>query len=402
MESIIMHIDTNNAFLSWTAVKMLEEGSKIDIRNTYAVIGGDESKRNGIVLAKSPLCKKINIKTGDTIYQSRLKCKDLKVYEPDFKYYAKKSNELFELLKTYTPDIEVASIDECYIDYGKVKNMYGDEVSFAYKLKDEIYKKLGFTVNIGIANNKLCAKMASDFSKPYKVHTLYDYEVNIKMQPLPIEKLFGIGKKTVPKLKELGINTIKDLADFNLLTLKKHFKNQAEVMINSAKGIGDNKINSDIWHPKGIGHEFTLAYDTNNIDVIEENLLLLSEMVAIRLRRESKYAYVVSIIIKNKDFIRKSHQKKLDIATNETDVIYKTSKDLYLKYFKDEKIRLIGIRLDNLTLEKVSQISLFQEEESHNEKLDHVLDNLKEKYGYNIISKASIYKNSNKKNRRGL
>ena len=181
MENIIFHIDVNNAFLSWTAVKLLNSGYKYDIRNSYAIIGGDESGRHGIVLAKSTPAKKLGIKTAETIYSAKKKCRVLKVYPPDYELYRRMSKSLFNLLSKYTCDIEIASIDECYLDYGKVKNLYGDEILFAEKLKKEIYDTLGFTVNIGIANNKLCAKMASDFSKPNKIHTLYKSEIETKI-----------------------------------------------------------------------------------------------------------------------------------------------------------------------------------------------------------------------------
>ena len=180
MDRIIMHIDVNNAFLSWTAILLLKQGSKYDIRNSYAVIGGDENKRSGIVLAKSTSAKKLGVVTGETLYSARKKCPVLRTYYPNYKWYQEMSGKLFTIISKYTDDIEIASIDECYLDYTKIKHIYGNEVEFANNLKKEIYDTLGFTVNIGIANNKLCAKMASDFTKPYKVHTLYDNEVKTK------------------------------------------------------------------------------------------------------------------------------------------------------------------------------------------------------------------------------
>ena len=186
MERIIMHIDVNNAFLSWTALELLQNGSKYDIRNSYAVIGGDPSARKGIVLAKSNPAKKQGVVTAETLYSAKKKCPVLRVYKPNYSFYQKMSNSMFQLLYKYTPDIEIASIDECYLDYTPIKHIYGDPLDFAKKIQSEIYENLGFTVNIGIANNKLCAKMASDFEKPFKIHTLYENEITLKMWPLKV------------------------------------------------------------------------------------------------------------------------------------------------------------------------------------------------------------------------
>ena len=242
MKRIIMHIDVNNAFLSWTAVLFLKQGFKYDIRNSYVVIAGDERKRAGVVLARSDACKKVGIITGEPLYKARKKCPALKTYPPNSKWYEEMSNQLFTFLKNYSPDLEIYSIDECFIDYTKIKSLYGDELLFAHKIKDEIYQKLGFTVNIGIGNNKLCAKMASDFKKPNLVHTLYEHEIETKMWSLPIEKLFGVGRKTSPKMRKLGINTIHDLAHYNQYKLSKYFKNQALKYIETANGIDNSEF----------------------------------------------------------------------------------------------------------------------------------------------------------------
>ena len=267
---IIMHIDVNNAFLSWSAIDLLMHGHPYDIRYCEAIIGGDESSRHGIVLAKSMVAKSRGVKTAETIKEARKKCKKLEVYPPNFKFYKYMSNRLFELISKYTNDIEILSIDECFIDYGKIENLYGDPIKFAYNLKKDIKKTLGFTVNIGIANNKLCAKMASDFIKPDRVHTLFDDEVITKMYPLPIGELYGIGKKTSIKLKSLNINTIGDLANFDVNILCKYFKNQAYKMINSAKGIDDSIIISKKRVATSISKSITLPYNLNSINEINK------------------------------------------------------------------------------------------------------------------------------------
>lgn len=399
MERIIMHIDVNNAFLSWSAIDLLNQGYKYDIRNSYAIIGGDESKRSGIVLAKSTPAKKLGIKTADTIYSARKKCPNLNIYPPNYKFYSEMSYRLFELLSKYTPDIEIASIDECYLDYGKVKKLYGDEVKFAYQLKEEIKKKLGFTVNIGVANNKLCAKMASDFSKPDKVHTLYKDEIEEKMYSLPVGKLFGIGKRSVLKLESLGIYTISDLANSSTHILNKYYKTMAEVMINHAKGIDFSEVVSDEYDPKGIGNEITLSKDTHNIKELKDYISLLVDNVSLRLRKRNKYAYTICIVLKDKNFKRKTHQKKLLNATNITKVIESTAMQVLDEMWNEVPVRLIGVRLDQLVNHSTEQISLFEDTNHLEEekKLDEALDELKSKYGKTIIKKANLINKNMKK-----
>ncbi len=395
MEKIIFHIDVNNAFLSWTAVDLLKSGYKEDIRNIVSIIGGDESTRNGIVLAKSIPAKMLGIKTANTIYSARKIYPKLKVFPPNHKLYEEKSRELFNLLSSYSPDIEVASIDECYLDYGKVKNMYGDEIKFAYMLKDKIKNDLGFTVNIGIANNKLCAKMASDFSKPDKVHTLYQNEIEEKMWPLPIDELFGIGKQTSTKLKNLGIKTIKDLALFNYNTLYKEFKNQAKGMQESANGINKDEVNSLYSEPKGISNEITLSKDETDIEELSKYLLLLSDSVSKRLRNEKKYTNTICVIIKDNTFVRKTHQRTLKNPTNLTNEIYNISIEILKEFYKKERVRLIGLRLDNLSIKDEHQISIFETPEviRKEEELDKIIDEINNKLGKNVVIKASLIQN---------
>lgn len=395
MERIIMHIDVNNAFLSWTAIYLLNNGYKYDIRNSYAVIGGDEETRRGIVLAKSMPAKRLGIVTGETLYSARKKCKVLKTYPMQYEFYQEMSNKLFKLLKNYTSDIEIASIDECYLDYTKVKRIYGDELQFAKKIQKEILDTLGFTVNIGIANNKLCAKMASDFSKPFKIHTLYDNEVKEKMWPLDVGDLFGIGKQTTKKLKELKINTIKDLALSDPSYLYKYFKNQAKVMIESANGINISEVNSKPIQNKGIGNEITLERDIYNKEELYDKLLYLSEKVGIRIRNINKYAYVIVVVLKDVYFKRYSHQIKLLNPTNNTNEIYNQSVKILNEMWKDVPVRLVGIRLDNLTDSYNYQASIFDSIDKNNvdEKLDKAVDNLKIKYGNEILKRATLVSN---------
>mgnify|MGYP002539441008 FL=1 len=138
MKRIIMHIDVNNAFLSWTAIELLKNGYKYDIRNSYAVIGGDEKSRRGIVLAKSMPAKKMGVVTGETLYSARKKCPSLRTYPGNYQWYKKMSDAFITILRKYTPDVEQVSVDECFLDYGKVQNLYGDPYTFALKIQEAI------------------------------------------------------------------------------------------------------------------------------------------------------------------------------------------------------------------------------------------------------------------------
>ncbi len=392
--NIFMHIDVNNAFLSWTAVDMLKHGYKTDIRTIEAVIGGDETKRHGIVLAKSMVAKTRGVKSAETLRDAKRKCKDLKVYPPDYNLYVKMSRSFFKLIYKYTPDVEPLSIDECFIDYTKVRNLYGDPIKFAHKLKDEIKSTLGFTVNVGVANNKLCAKMASDFLKPDRVHTLYDNEIVEKMYPLPIEDLYGCGKSSSSKLRSLGINTIGDLANADYDFLHKYFKNQTRRLIDSAKGIDNSVIQTKRKAEESISNSTTLSYNLTNIEQIYKVLLPLTENVCRQLRKLDKYANQVGVILKDKNFKVYSHQRRLKNGTNNTDEIYKVAKELVKELWDEEKIRLVGIAISKFSSNLSHQMSLFEnvDDVKNNSELDKTIDKLKSTYGSSIIVKASSIK----------
>ena len=388
---IVMHIDVNNAFLSWTAVKLLKSGCKYDIRNSYAVIGGDPKKRAGIVLAKSNPAKKMGVVTGETLFSARKKCPALRSYPGDYSYYETMSHKFIDIIKEYTPDIEQMSIDECAIEYTNVQSLYGDPLLFASKLQKEIYDKLGFTVNIGIGNNKLCAKMASDFSKPNKIHTCFTDEIPSKIWPLPVQDLFGIGRSSAAKLKALDINTIDDLAHADPKKLQLYFKNMAIIMIKWANGIDDSLVNSSVNGLKGIGNEITIDHDVTNHQELENYLVDLSSYVGMRLRRERKYATTICINIKDNHFKRSSHQYTLVNPTDNTDEILKYAKIVLKEMYPLEPIRLIGLRLTGLRDKQVYQVSLFDDTSKNiqSNTLDDVVDSLKDKYGLSIIKKAS-------------
>ena len=397
---IIFHVDVNNAFLSWSAVLLLKEGYKIDIRKIPSVIGGDEKKRTGIVLAKSPIAKKYGIVTAETLYSARRKCPSVKVYPPNYNWYYQESKKFHDYLKQYTPNTLKYSVDEAFLDFTGTHYIYNDYIKLAHQIKDEIKEKFGFTVNVGIGNNMLCAKMASDFQKPDRVHTLFDEEVKTKMWPLPIEELFMVGKQTSKKLRELDINTIGDLANKDIEFLTRYFKNQAIQLKNSANGIDEAKVEYQESKNQSISVTETLPKDVEDIEEFREILFRQTAEVSRELRDKEKYCNVVAIIFKNSHFENYSRQIKLNNPTDKTEIIYDTVLELLESSWRKDPIRLIGIRLADLCNERKTQISIFDEIEVDDEEdstFQKKLDEINHKFGNNSIIPASMANKISKK-----
>mgnify|MGYP005786707567 CR=1 FL=1 len=340
MKRQILHVDVNNAFLSWTAIQRLKQGEELDIRTIPAIIGGDEEARKGVVLAKSIKAKEFGITTGEPIYFARKKCPKVKIYSSDMETYKYYSNQLYQLLLQYTEKIERFSIDECFLDMTEYL-MNRTLLEIAYEINKRVKKELGFTVNIGVAHNKLLAKMASDFTKPDKVHTLFEEEIAEKMWQIPVSELFMIGKKSVPKLKLLGIKTIGDLARYNKNELEKQFGKAGKTMWEYANGIDNSEVYYEVEKPKGIGNSTTLPRDIYNIEELNKIILTLTEQVTYRLRKQKMLASVVNVQLKTKEFKIMSHQRKMFCPTNQTIEIYKQAKELLKELYKGEGIRLV-------------------------------------------------------------
>ena len=386
MEREILHVDVNNAFLSWTAVERLKNGDNLDIRKIPSAICGDENKRSGIILAKSPLAKSVGVVTGETIYQAMKKCPNLALFKPDFSKYREYSNSLYKLLSEYTYKIERFSIDECFLDMtGFLMNE--TLLQKAIEINKRVKEELSFTVNIGVSCNKLLAKMASDFTKPDKIHTLYRNEIKTKMWPLDVSELFMIGRKSVPKLNAMGIYKIGDLANYDKLSITKRLGKFGTMIWEFANGIDESEVNFIKEKPKSIGNSVTLPIDISNKEKIEGVLLSLVEQVSYRLRKEELLATVATVQLRTHDFKDITHQAKLNFATSNTNEIYEKAKEIFEEmYVFPVPVRLIGFRLEKLT-EKEGQFSFFGDE-SKDSNLDRTLDELKEKYGFNQIKKA--------------
>lgn len=394
MNSIIFHIDVNSAYLSWTSAENLKNNTGIDLRNIPAIIGGDRTSRHGVVLAKSIPAKSFHIHTGEPIAAALKKCPELVIAPPDHKLYDRYSKELMDFLKSLTPDIEQVSVDECFMDFAGISHLYSSPVAAAKQIIEQVYNKFGFTVNVGISSNKLLAKMASDFEKPGKVHTLFPSEIQAKLWPLPLGDLYMAGKASVLTLNKLGLYSIGDLALTDPDLLVSHLKSHGRLLWEYANGIDHNVLNTTHEKAKGIGNSNTFAKDIVTADQAKAALRPLTESVSRRLRSAGQIAGNVCVEIKYSTFISVTHQMPLLTPTNTSHAIYSTSCQLFDHLWDKTPIRLLGVRCSKLLADDTPvQLSLFDLPTQNNEKqkkLDSALDDIRKRFGFAAVTRASL------------
>lgn len=407
MKSIIFHIDVNSAYLSWTALEKLKNGSEVDLRTIPSIIGGDEKTRHGVVLAKSLPAKKYKIQTGEPVASALRKCPDLVMEPPDHVLYRRYSHAMMDLLREFTPDLEQVSIDECYLDFTPIAHLYGSPEEAAGLIRDRIFQELSFTVNVGISNVRVLAKMASDFEKPGKVHTLYPEEISRKIWPLPVSDLFMVGKRSADRLLSLGIRTIGDLAQADPDFLVAHFKSHGRLMWEFANGIDPSPVVTEKQEAKGVGNSVTLKEDAVTAKQAKGILLSLAESVSRRLRAAGRLAGTVTVEIKYFDFTKASHQTQALSPVCSTDEIYRLACVLFDDLWDGRPIRLLGIRTSRLSsAEEPVQLSIFdlqptspstqtKKEEAipapspeKLKKLDAAMDSIRQKYGKDAVKRG--------------
>ena len=417
MSRIIFHVDVNSAFLSWTAVKRLKEDPDcVDLRTIPSVVGGDVKTRHGIVTAKSIPAKKYGIQTAEPINSALQKCPQLVIVPSDFQTYREYSHAFIEILRDFSEILEQVSIDEAYLDVTELRSAYdasGFPLNVASDIRNRIRTELGFTVNVGISTNKLLAKMASDFSKPDRTHTLYPDEIRDKMWPLDIGDLYGCGRKTAQKLRSVGIRKIGDAAvsDRELL-ISLLGEKSGEYILRSANGIGSDTVSVLRDDPKSYSNETTTRNDitadnfTNDLPPIVRHL---SDKVSGRLKRDGVFGQVVGIQVKTSEFKRFSRQIKLDQSTNDSEVIYKNAMMLLLGlldgaeglFQSDTRIRLVGVGGDHLDKGEYRQENLFdwmttgkeeirieKQKKEKEDRLSKMEQNLRSRFGDGIIHKG--------------
>ena len=395
---LIFHIDVNSAFLSWEAVYQLQNGAGVDLRLIPSVVGGDQQKRHGVVLAKSTEAKKYKIMTGEPLAQALKKCPNLTVVPPRFDLYDQNSKAFIEILKRFAPVVEQSSIDEAFADMTGTQLLYESPAWVAKKIAATIYEELRFTVNIGISTNKLLAKMASDFEKPDKIHTLFPEEMPAKMWPLPVGDLYFVGNAAKNRLQALGIQTIGDLAQCEPYFLKSHFKKYGETIYQYANGMDSSLVTRPDTSEKSYGNSTTIPYDVTDPAVAKTILLSLCETVCARLRSSAVKCSCVTVQITDCYFVNKSHQISLPTTTNVTSEIYHIVCQLFDQLWDSHiPIRLLGVTAGKITSSSIRQYNLFDMDKFEKmEKLDAAIDKVRAKFGDNAVTRACFLQPENK------
>ena len=392
MKQIVFHVDVNSAFLSWEAAERLKlDADAADLRAIPAAVGGDMAKRHGVILAKSVPAKKYGVRTGESIVEAKRKCPNLMIVPPNHALYSQRSKALMDILKEYSPQVEQFSVDEAFLDMTGMEALFGEPVKAAYKIKDRIREELGFTVNIGISTNKLLAKMASDFEKPDKVHTLFPEEIEEKMWPMPVGDLNLEGQATEKKLAQLGIRTIGDLARMDVKVLRTHLKKHGEIVWEFANGRDVSVVETEPAENKGYGNSTTIAFDVTDRDTAVQVLLSLSETVAARLRKHGKKAELISVSIKDNNLHTVSHQEVLEVPSDITYEIYMAACRLFDELWDGSPIRLLGIRAEKVGETAARQLNIFDRTDYEKlERLDAALDAIRMRHGKDSVMRASF------------
>lgn len=361
---VIVHIDLNAFFARCEEIKNPSlEGKPIAV--------GHEG-RGGIVSTCSYAARKYGVSSAMPMFKAKQLCPKLIVCPVDYHFYSMMSRTFFDFIKRYTKLVEAASVDECFADFTERLKKESDPVVFFRKLQLDLYKETGLKCSIGVSTTKFLAKMASDYKKPMGLTIIRKKDIAPLLFPLNVGAMFGIGKKTAPRLKALGINTIGDLYEKMknkdeevMKLLGKSYQTLKEWL----EGKGSDEIEMEKWDPKSIGNSTTLPFDTDDAIEIKKYFLDLSKKVSERAKKEDKIGHTIQIVVKDTEFKSFNKSMTLDEPTNDANTIYECAAILYDKSFKGLTLRLVGVTLQNLINPKDSslQLSLFDNERREND-----------------------------------
>ena len=394
----ILHCDLNNFFAS---VEML---SKPELRSVPMAVSGDPNKRHGIILAKNQIAKKYGVYTPETVYSALKKCPNLVLVKPHFEEYEKYSKLVNEVYRKYTDRVEKFGIDESFLDVTESTKIFGTPYQIAYKIKEEIKSRFNLTISVGVLFTKSLAKLGSDLKKPDAITVLDFNSYKEKIYNLPVNMLLYVGKNTDEKLKKMGIKTIGDLALSNKYRVIKHLGKLGEQIHNYANGIDNEPVKYyyEKDERKSISKGITFESDISDIFILEKEFLKLSSKVAFLLRKNNMKANIVSIILKDSNFISNSRQKKIEY-TNYYEIISKNVIELLRdNYINGIAIRYVCVGVSGLKKEdddeQIDMFSILNENKIKNlenvkkEKVTKTMDKLKEKYGDKIDYASTIKK----------
>lgn len=382
----IIHADMNAFYAS------CHQAKDPSLKGKPIMVAGDPKRRNGIILTASYEARKFGVKTAMPNWQARKLCPQAIFIKPDYDLYIRTSRKVMDILGRFSPLVEVFSIDEAWLDVTGCEKLFGDSVTIAHKIQQSIAEELDLPCSIGVSCNKLLAKMASDMKKPNGITVLPAEDVPQVMWPLPVGKLFGVGRRMVKRLDNMNIKTIGDLAEVPEDLLQKVLGLNGRYLHLWANGIDDSPVDPHAMdNAKSMGHSTTLPKDVTSFEKAEMVLLSLAEQVGQRIRRENYIGRTVTLTLRDASFSTIT-RSVTGSYTNSTEDIYNIAKRLLHSNWDGRiPLRLLGISLSQLVKE-FEQVSLFNNDVKK-KKLNKVIDDIKDRFGDDAIFRAGLLKN---------
>jgi len=378
----IIHVDMDAFYAS------VEQRDDPILLAKPVVVGGKPNSR-GVVSAASYEARKFGIHSAMPMAEAFRRCPHAIFLPVNMNKYKEVSLEIRQIFLTYTPMVEPISLDEAFLDVTRSSSLFGPVNTIALTIKQRIQQELNLTASVGVASNKFLAKLASDLKKPNGFVVVQPDTVQELLDPLSIERIWGVGKKTAEQLHKLNIKTVRDLRRLDLKYLTQLFGILGSQLYQLAQGIDDRPVESDRV-VKSVGRETTFATDTAECDMLETELLKLAVDIGRRMRKKAFRGKTITLKVRYNDFRTVSRSYTLSQATDSDDVIYKEACNLLREVSPKQPLRLIGLTLNNLTDKSECQLSLFSEQQRDNETLTKVIDLVNEKYGEKSITRARL------------
>lgn len=389
----ILHCDLNNFFASVECLKRPE------LKMVPMAVAGDPRKRHGVILAKNEMAKKYGIYTPETVYSALKKCPQLVLVASHLEEYNRYSEYVNQIYLKYTDRVEPVSIDESFLDVTESKKLFGDPVKIAYQIKEDVKKTLGLTISIGVSFNRILAKMGSDMKKPDAITVLSPMNFRQKIHFLPIENLIMVGKSLTPSLRKLRIKTIGDLACYDVKVLQKKFGKHGVMVYRFANGIDSDYVPyyDTKYIPKSMSKGYTFPEDVFQKEILIKEAKKIANELAIHLREEKLKGKVVGITLKDENFISISRQKIIPKTDLFQEISHCAITLLEENYIEGKRIRAMTLSITGLESPyEEKQLNFFEsvekEENKRLEKATLAIDQLRQKYGKEIISFCSVMK----------